>query len=356
MCKGENSTVKFRFKAKCDYFCDVTLVLRNCEEELARQNLGRRPYDAEHEFVFNVIPKTAGGCVSLSVDILCERDGYESGDAEKYTARIDVAVRDEKKPASINIGGINIGEGSTIYKGFNFTSFDDAFGNRSKSAYKLVERVLEPKIVMSPRRLTLVDNPENAVGKKLQLIAISEGECLTFGRHSGTTVPIRVFDSATKELDKDKSKRISCVHFRLQPDKGGKLRIFDGSEEKPSSNGLTSGGTWIASDGRCTFGAGVHDLVLGGEKEKLIGLGIEVCGDRYSISGFKMTRDDGADQTVFGVLKKISCGNGQESILWDGCSFALEDSSGKREILRPGMSVSVGGVAYEVCVHRKCYI
>jgi hypothetical protein len=132
--------------------------------------------------------------------------------------------------------------------------------------------------------------------------------------------------------------------------------VFDGAEDRPSTNGLSCGETWITPDGRCSFRTGAHRLVLGGAQENYIGLDLEVFGGSYGLAGFRMTRDDGADQTVLGVAGCVPFGAGAETVVWDGGAFVFKDADGRRKNLLPGMSVSVDGVAYDVCVHRKCYV
>lgn len=348
MWKDENSVVVFRFLASGDHFSDLTLILRNGKDELGRQALGRRPGNVERSFRFNVRPRFAGGCIDLAVDIVCQRDGAEG--AEIYSAGFSVAVRDEK-PQTINVHDINIGSGSAIYKGLNFSHPQGE--DHVKSSTKTVDGTLSPELVASPRKLSLLSGD-----KVVQLLAVADGEVLTFGRLSDTTVPVRVYDRETRQLDRMKSKIISGIHFRLQSYEGRKLRVFDGCEERASSNGSLCGEVRISQDGRCALGPGKHELTLGAEPKtgKAMGLGIEVYGTSTAISGFAITRDDGADQTVVCVLRWVPFGIGGATVGWDGCSFVFTDGNGQRKNLIPGMSVVVDGIAYEVCVHRKYHL
>ena len=348
MWRDENSVVAIRFKAAGDDFSDVALVLRNGGDVLGRQTFGRRPGTAERLFSFNVKPRCAGGRIELSVDAVCQRDGADG--TETYSASFPVSVKDEK-PQTINVGDINIGMGGVVYKGLNFGN--SPVEDHVKAATKTVAGSLKPLLVSSPRKLSLVSGD-----RVVQLFAVADGECLSFGRASDTTVPLRVYDRATRQLDKQRSRIVSGVHFRLQPYQGRKVRIFDGSEEKASTNGSLCCGTRISQDGSCSFGVGKHELVIGADPEfgKALGLGIEVHGTSTDISGFTVTRDDGADQTVLCVMRSIPFGTGGAKISWDGGVFVLIDGDGRERTLYPGMSVTVDGITYEVGVHRKYHL
>ncbi|MCR5414924.1 MAG: FHA domain-containing protein [Kiritimatiellae bacterium] len=340
---GRRSLVMIRFRAKTDLYESVEFVLRHGDEVLARRGCGAgRPGMSPHIEALEVEPRTAGSA-HVELDVIVKADS--EGDVEVHTSVLSLVVDDPVSsqaaaPIVVNQTADRAGD-ATIHLHIDGDAQKQARVTARYQTENSAFRQLAIELRKGPGRLTLTSGD--------RVIQLVSDRLLTFGRHDGCTIPLRIC-AADGHLDPNiDSRAISRRHFRIEATNRD-CRVFDGVD-KPSMSGTFVNGNALPPGGSARLVPGKDTEVSIGHGRAELRLSYRLFCDTYGRpAGLVMDRRDGARQRTFAVWREIPLEDGS-SMAWDGGRWLV----GGRP-LSLGSSVSIDGETFAVLPFRVTHI